>query len=105
MTALKLALANLAMWARDNYFPPEYAHATWQRLASFFCVPGEVVRDSDMVIVDLRGFNDRRLNHDLLGVCALVDKAQPRLPNGRRLVLTAPRPHSTLSGAGQRSVA
>lgn len=25
MTALKLALANLVMWARDTYFPATYA--------------------------------------------------------------------------------
>ena len=40
MTVLKLALANLAMWVRDNYFPPEYARPTWQPLASFFPLPG-----------------------------------------------------------------
>ncbi|MDP9350136.1 MAG: hypothetical protein M3P51_01120, partial [Chloroflexota bacterium] len=42
MTALKLALANLAMWVRDNYFQPEYARATWTRLAPFFRLPGRV---------------------------------------------------------------
>ncbi len=36
MTVCKLALANLAMWTRDHYFPTTYAHATWERLAPFF---------------------------------------------------------------------
>ena len=36
MTVCKVALANLAMWARDHYFPASYAHATWQRLLPFF---------------------------------------------------------------------
>ncbi len=34
MAVLKLALANLAMWVRDNCFPPEYARARWRRLGS-----------------------------------------------------------------------
>jgi hypothetical protein len=33
MTVLKLALTNLGMWVRDAYFPPDYASATWHRLA------------------------------------------------------------------------
>ena len=36
MTTLRLALTNLAMWTRDNFFPADYAHATWKRLAPFF---------------------------------------------------------------------
>ena len=32
MTICKLALANLAMWTRDQCFPASYAHATWARL-------------------------------------------------------------------------
>src|SRR5205085_12591225 len=35
MTVCKLALANLAMWTRDQCFPASYAHATWARLAPF----------------------------------------------------------------------
>lgn len=35
MTAFKLALANLIMWGRDNYFPPEYTQETRQRLSPF----------------------------------------------------------------------
>jgi len=35
MTVCKVALANLAMWVRDHYFPASYTHATWQRLAPF----------------------------------------------------------------------
>ena len=40
MTVCKVALANLAMWRRDHYFPTAYACATWQRLALFFELPG-----------------------------------------------------------------
>lgn len=32
MTVCKVAMANLAMWVRDRYFPPSYAQATWKRL-------------------------------------------------------------------------
>ncbi len=38
MTVCKVALANLAMWVRDHYFPASYTHATWQRLAPSNCV-------------------------------------------------------------------
>ncbi len=83
MTALKVALANLAMWARDRYFPAAYARATWARLAPFFRLPGRVVGGPDVVTVELRPFNDRRLAGDLAALCARVAEAAPRLPDGR----------------------
>jgi hypothetical protein len=36
MTVFKVALANLAMRVRDQYFPASYANATWLRLLPFF---------------------------------------------------------------------
>ncbi len=42
MIVCKLALANLAMWVRDRFFPATYAHATWQRLLPFFRLSGRV---------------------------------------------------------------
>ena len=87
MTALKVSLANLAMWARDHYFPADYAHATWARLAPFFGLPGRIVPGPDRVTVELRPFNDRGLNRDLAGLCARVSTTPPQLPDGRRLVL------------------
>ena len=88
MTVCKTALANLVMWTRDRYFPASYAQATWARLAPFFRLPGRVVGGPDTVHVELRPFNDRRLNRDLAAVCSRVAAAQPRLPDGRRLCLT-----------------
>lgn len=73
---------------RDRYFPTTYAHATWQRLAPFFRLPGRVIRGSATVQVELRPFNDRQLNRDLAEVCARVNQLQPALPDGRRLVLS-----------------
>jgi hypothetical protein len=35
--------------------------------------------------VELRPFNDRRLNRDLEAICAQVNAEEPRLPDGRRL--------------------
>jgi hypothetical protein len=43
MTICKVALANLAMWVRDRFFPATYAHATWLRLLPFFQLPGRVL--------------------------------------------------------------
>jgi hypothetical protein len=40
MTIFKVALANLGMWVRDQYFPASYAHATWHRLQPFFSCRG-----------------------------------------------------------------
>ncbi len=88
MTVCKVALANLAMWVRDHYFPATYAHATWQRLLPFFRLTGRVMREADIVRVELRSFNDRQLNRDLVEVCTRVNQLQPALPDGRRLVLS-----------------
>jgi hypothetical protein len=59
MTVVKVALANLAMWVRDSYFPASYAQATWKRLLPFFQLPGTITQDATMVQVELRPFNDR----------------------------------------------
>ena len=88
MTVFKVALANLGMWTRDQYFPPAYAHATWARLAPFFQLPGRIRGDTNTVHVDLQPFNDRQLRRDLDALCARVNAAAPRLPDGRTLILT-----------------
>ncbi len=92
MTVCKLALANLAMWVRDRFFPSTYAHATWQRLQPFFRLPGRIQWNHDAVHIDLRPFNHRQLTRDLLAVCQRVNEIQPRLPDGRLLILHAPSP-------------
>ncbi|MDP9351787.1 MAG: hypothetical protein M3P51_09655 [Chloroflexota bacterium] len=93
MTALKLALANLAMWVRDNYFPAEYAHATWQRLVPFFRLPGWVALEPDAVRVRLRAFNGRGLSLDLVAICERVAGERPRLPGAGLLVFEGPEAH------------
>jgi len=90
MTVCKLALTNLAMWVRDRFFPSTYAYATWQRLQPFFRLPGRIQWGHDAVHVDLRPFNNRQLTRDLLAVCQRVNEIQPRLPDGRLLILHAP---------------
>ena len=88
MTVCKVALANLAMWVRDQYFPASYAHATWRRLLPFFQLPGTITRDATTTQVELSLFNDRALNRDLAFLCERVNKASPRLPDGRLLSFT-----------------
>lgn len=75
MTVCKVALANLAMWVRDRYFPSSYAQATWKRLLPFFQLPGTITQDATMVQVELRPFNDRALNRDLAVLCERVNQA------------------------------
>ncbi len=88
MTVCKVALANVAMWVRDQYFPASYAHATWHRLVPFFQLAGTVVPDASTVYVELRPFNDRTLNRDLAMLCERVNQAAPQLPDGRLLSFT-----------------
>src|SRR6266487_785799 len=92
MTVCKVALTNLAMWVRQQYFPASYAHATWQKLAPFFQLPGTVVAGATTVRVELRLFNDRALNRDLACLCARVNEASPHLPDGRVLHFTLSAP-------------
>ena len=88
MTVCKVALANLAMWVRDHYFPASFAHATWLRLLPFFRLPGTITRDATTIHVELSPFNDRTLNRDLVLLCERVNQASPRLPDGRLLSFT-----------------
>ncbi len=69
MTVCKVALANLTMWVRDQYFPASYGHATWGRLLPFFQLPGTITRDARTIQVELTPFNDRALNRDLAQLC------------------------------------
>lgn len=88
MTVCKVALANVAMWVRDQYFPASYAHATWRRLLPFFQLPGTITRDATTIQVELHPFNDRALNRDLALLCERVNRASTRLPDGRLLSFT-----------------
>jgi hypothetical protein len=88
MTGCKVALANLAMWVRDHYFPASFAHATWLRLLPFFRLPGTITADATTIQVELSPFNDRALNRDLVLLGERVNQASPRLPDGRLLSFT-----------------
>ncbi len=97
MTVLKAALANLAMWTRDHYFPASYAQATWRRLLPFFQLPGTITHHGQVVQVELHPFNDQTLNRDLEVLCKRVNQASPRLPDGRRLSFTIQSTRCTLA--------
>ena len=88
MTVSKVALVNLVMWTRYQYFPLTYAHATWKRLAPFFHLPGRVTQGPRAISVELRPFNDRQLTHDLVALCERVNQASLQLPDGRRLLFS-----------------
>src|SRR5712691_886084 len=84
----KRAAMHLAGCLPYHYFPPTYAQATWKRLLPFFQLPGTITQDATLVQVELRPFNDRMLNRDLVILCDRVNQASPRLPDGRRLSFT-----------------
>ena len=105
MTVCKVALANLGMWARDHYFPAEYAQASWHRLQIFFQLPGRVHWGTDCVTVELKPFNDRALNRDLQAVCTKVAHAQPHLPDGRLLLFRVQGTSLPSLDAQERAVA
>ena len=88
MSVCKVAVANLAMWVRDRYFPASYAQATWKRLLPFLQLPGTITSNTHQVQVELRPFNDRALNRDLAVLCERVNQTSPHLPDGRRLSFT-----------------
>jgi hypothetical protein len=88
LTICKLALANLAMWTRDQCFPASFAHATWARLAPFFQIPGIVVSNQQTVSVRLRPFNDRHYNRELSLLCQRVNEKHLHLPDGRLLLFS-----------------
>lgn len=55
--------------------------------------------------VELRPFNDRRLTRDLVLLCQRVEAAQPRLPDGRMLMLRIADACCPTSPAPQRKEA
>jgi hypothetical protein len=88
MNVCTVALTNLVLWVREQYFPASYRHATWARLAHFFRLPGRIVCTPSAVQVSLRPFPVRAWTRDLARLCERVAAARPRLPDGRVLTLS-----------------
>jgi hypothetical protein len=87
MTLLKLALANLGMWVRDQYFGESYQHCGWQRLWPFFKLGGTIAATTNEVQLEVCAFNNRTLVRDLEQLCGKVNGGAVTLPGGRRLVV------------------
>jgi hypothetical protein len=88
MTLLKVALANLGMWVRDQYFGESYQHCSWQRLLPFFKLGGVITTTASEVQLEVCAFNNRALARDVEEVCRNVNTRGANLPDGRRLVMT-----------------
>jgi len=88
MTLLKVGLANLGMWVRDEYFGESYQHFGWQRLLPFFKLGGWVTTTANEVQLEVCAFNNRALVRDLEELCHNVNAVPPILPDGRRLVVS-----------------
>ncbi len=88
MTVLKLGLANLGIWVRDQYFGESYQHCGWQRLLPFFQLGGWITTTKSEVQLELCAFNNRALVRDLEEVCRNVNTRGAILPDGRQLVVS-----------------
>ena len=88
MTLLKLGLANVGMWVRDQYFGESYQHCSWQRLLPFFKLGGWVTTTMSEVRLEVCAFNNRALVRDVEDLCRNVNTGAVTLPDGRRLVVT-----------------
>lgn len=105
MSVCKVALANLAMWVRDQYFPASYAPAVWKSLLPFFQLSGAIIHSAQIVQVGMRPCNDRALNRNLAILCERVSQASPHIPDGRRLSFTVGNVlHSCCAEEGQNTV-
>jgi hypothetical protein len=87
MTLLKVVLANLGMWVRDQYFGESYQHCSWQRLLPFFKGSGRITITEGEVQIEMCAFNNRDLARDVEELCRNVNTHDARLPDGRRLVM------------------
>ena len=87
MTLFKVALANLGMWVRDQYFGESYQHSSWQRLLPFFKGSGRITTTEGEVQLEMCAFNNRDLARDVEEVCRNVNARGATLPDGRRLVI------------------
>lgn len=76
MTVCRVAVANLAMWVRDHYFPASYAQAIWKRLLPFFQLPSTITQDATLIQVEPRPFNDRVPNQNLAVLYERVNQAR-----------------------------
>jgi len=88
MTLLKVGLANLGMWVRDQYFGESYQHCGWERLLPFFQLGGWITTTASEVQLELCAFNNRALVRDLEEVCRNVNTSGATLPDGRQLVMS-----------------
>src|SRR6266568_954500 len=87
MTLFKVALANVGMWVRDQYFGESYQHSSWQRLLPFFKLSGRITTTEGEVQLEMCAFNNRDLADDVEEVCRNVNTRGATLPDGRRLVM------------------
>lgn len=62
-----------------------------RNLTPFFHLPGVIRQELDTVEVELRPFNDRRYNQDLVALCERINAAPLHLPDGRRLCFWSKR--------------
>jgi len=88
MTVLKLGLANLGMWVRDQYVGESYQHCGWQRLWPFFTLGGWVTTTTNELQLEVCAFNNRALVRDLEELCRKVNAARVAFPDGRRFVVS-----------------
>jgi len=79
MTHLKVALANSALYARENYFGEKYRHALPQTLHRvFFSQAGYVEESAKEINIILDSYRDPVLQADVLEACEALNQRQIR---------------------------
>lgn len=84
MTHLKVALANSALYARENYFGEKYLRALPQTLHRvFFSQAGYVEKSTDEIKIILDAYRDPGLQADALAACEALNQRQVRTFSGK----------------------
>jgi hypothetical protein len=75
MTLLKVGLANLGIWVRDQYFSQIYQNCGWQRLWSFFKLGGWITTTASEVQMELLLIDTLTQQREITVVLSVVKRA------------------------------
>jgi hypothetical protein len=84
MAHFRIGLHNSALWARDQYFGPNYRHTTPLTLwRTFFNQDGFYFEMADRIVVTLKPFTNLRVQQEAVKACRRFNERQIKTPSGR----------------------